>query len=141
MSDQHIILQITSHHAPACGTPPRIEEQPGQYLGYFESEFGEQMIFEFDRSSGTGRLYAGDAGWETPYEVVDGVAPELVMRSEERLWLQACWEAATGGTGCKSWSSAFSGGKRSLDKSVVLGYNRSTSDIRQKTMTETSRQR
>ena len=42
MNDQHIILQITNHHAPACGTPPRIEERPGQYLGYFESEFGEQ---------------------------------------------------------------------------------------------------
>jgi hypothetical protein len=62
MNDRSLILQITNHHAPVCGTPSWIEEQPGQYLGYFENEFGEQMIFVFDRSSGTGRLYAGDAG-------------------------------------------------------------------------------
>jgi hypothetical protein len=62
MNDRPLILQIANHHALACGTPPRIEEQRGQYLGYFENEFGEQMIFVFDRSSGTGRLYAGDAG-------------------------------------------------------------------------------
>jgi len=97
MSDGSLILQITNHHVPASGTPPRIEERPGQYLGYFENEYGEQMIFVFDRSSGTGRLYAGDAGWETPYEVIGGVAPELVMRSDESLWLRACWEAATAG--------------------------------------------
>ena len=97
MNDEHLILQIANHRAPACGTPPRIEERPGQYLGYFENEYGEQMIFAFDRDSGTGRLYAGDAGWETPYEVIGGVAPELVMQSAENLWLRACWEAATAG--------------------------------------------
>jgi SAM-dependent methyltransferase len=37
------------------------------------------MIFVFDRGSGTGLLYAGDAGWETPYEVVDGVALRSIM--------------------------------------------------------------
>jgi hypothetical protein len=81
------------------GTPPRIEERAGQYLGYFENEYGEQMIFVFDQRGGTGRLYAGDAGWETPYEVVDGVAKELILRPEEGLWLRACWEAATAGDG------------------------------------------
>ena len=97
MSNRSVILQTANHHTPACGTPPRIEEQPGQYLGYFENEFGEQMIFVFDQSTGTGLLYADDAGWETPYAVVDGVAPGLVMQSAERLWLWACWEAATAG--------------------------------------------
>lgn len=55
------------------------------------------MIFLFDQDNGTGMLYAGDAGWETPYEVVDGVAINLVMNREELLWLQACWKAATFG--------------------------------------------
>ncbi len=96
MNDEHIILQITNHHVPR-GTSPRIEERPGQYLGYFENEYSEQMIFVFDRGSGTGRLYAGDAGWETVYEVVDGVVRELILTSEEGLWLRACWEAATAG--------------------------------------------
>jgi len=53
------------------------------------------MIFVFDRGSGMGWLYAGDAGWETPYEVVDGVAQGLVLAPEEGLWLRLCWKAAT----------------------------------------------
>ena len=97
MGDRPPILQISNHHTASCGTPPRIEERAGQYLGYFENEYGEQMIFVFDWRSGTGRLYAGDAGWETPYEVVDGVAKELILTPEERLCLWACWEAATAG--------------------------------------------
>lgn len=96
MNDNPIILQIINHHTPSCGTPPQIEERPGQYLGYFENEYGEQMIFVFDRARGMGQLYSGDAGWETPYQVVDGVAINLVMNSDEALWLQACWKAATG---------------------------------------------
>ena len=91
------ILQIRNHHVASCGTPPRVEERPHQYLGYFENRYGEQMIFVFDQDSGIGRLYAGDANWEKPYEVVDGVAINLVMSPEELLWLQACWEAATFG--------------------------------------------
>lgn len=90
-----LILQIRNHHTAVCGTPPRIEERPGQYLGYFENEYGEQMIFVFDRHSKTGRLYAGDAGWETPYEVVDGIVPGLILSSTERQWLRACWREAT----------------------------------------------
>jgi hypothetical protein len=97
MSDKSPILQISNHHAASCGTPPWIEERPGQYLGYFENQYGEQMIFVFDRRSETGRLYAGDAGWETPYEVVDGTVTELVLGLEEGLWLRACWKAATAG--------------------------------------------
>jgi len=98
MNDGALILQISNHHAASCGTPPWIEERAGQYLGYFENQYGEQMIFLFDRRSGTGQLYAGDAGWETPYEVVDGIAKELILRPEEGRWLRACWEAATGET-------------------------------------------
>ena len=95
MRDKSLILQISNHHTADCGIPPQIEEQAGQYLGYFENQHGEQMIFIFDRRSGAGRLYAGDAGWETPCEVVDGVTKELILGPEEGLWLRACWEAAT----------------------------------------------
>lgn len=97
MSDRSPILQISNHHTASCGTPPQMEERVGQYLGYFENQYGEQMIFVLDRRSGTGQLYAGDAGWETPYEVVDGVAKELILTPEEALWLRACWKAATAG--------------------------------------------
>lgn len=95
MSDRSLILQIGNHHTASCGPPPRIEEREGQYLGYFENKHGEQMIFAFDRRGGTGWLYAGDAGWETPYEVVGGVVADLTLGPGkscgyepvgERLW-------------------------------------------------------
>jgi len=38
----------------------------------------------------------GDAGWDEPYRVIDGEAPELVLSLEEAVWLQICWYAATG---------------------------------------------
>lgn len=95
MDEQSLILQICNHHTAACGTPPHIKERPGQYTGYFENENGEQMIFVFDRCSGTGRLYAGDAGWETTFQVVNGQAQGLIMSSAEIQWLRACWLAAT----------------------------------------------
>jgi hypothetical protein len=122
MSDRPLLLQISNRHTTGCGTPPRIEERSDQYLGYFENGYGEQMIFVFDRGNGTGRLYAGDAGWETAYEVVGGVVKDsffeghevmeekaadltgfgkpvrsLILSPEEGLWLRACWEAATAG--------------------------------------------
>jgi hypothetical protein len=56
------------------------------------------MIFVFDRDKGTGLLYAGDAGWETSYEVMDGMVPELIKQPAEALWLRACWEVVTAGT-------------------------------------------
>jgi len=40
-------------------------------------------------------LYLGDAGWEMPHTVVDGAVPDLVLSEIERLWVRACWQAAT----------------------------------------------
>ena len=95
MNEKSPILQIYNRNTASCGTPPRVEERPEQYLGYFENEYGEQMIFLFDQDNETGRLYAGDAEWETPYEVVNGQVLELIMNPTERQWLRACWQAAT----------------------------------------------
>ncbi len=36
----------------------------------------------------------GDAGWEHPYDVVDGKVPELILGHPEQVWLRACWEAS-----------------------------------------------
>ena len=58
--------------------------------------YGEQAVSVFDRSARTGTLYLDDAGWETAHLVIHGAAPALVLREAERLWLRACWHAATG---------------------------------------------
>lgn len=90
------LFQVTNHHVPSCGEPPHIEDKKsGQYLGYFENEFGEQTIFIYDQETAQGTLYMGDAGWETPYEVHNGVVLELIMNRPELMWLRACWEAVT----------------------------------------------
>jgi hypothetical protein len=84
------LFQVRNHHSAACGTPPHIDDlRPNQYLGYFENQYGEQAVFVYDR------LYLGDAGWETSHTVVDGAVPDLVLSETERLWVRACWQAAT----------------------------------------------
>ena len=90
------LLTIRNHHTDAAGTPPLVtDEAAGQYIGYFENPFGEQWIFTYNRRSGRAVLRGGDVGWATEFEVVDGTVAGLILGAEERLWLQACWSAAT----------------------------------------------
>jgi hypothetical protein len=90
------LLSVRNHHVADCGTPPRIDDRsPSQYLGYFENQHGEQAVFVYDRDCGHAMLYLGDAGWETPYKVVEGAVPDLILSETERLWVRACWQAAT----------------------------------------------
>ena len=90
------LFQVRNHHSAACGTPPHLDELlPNQYLSYFENQYGEQVVFVYDRDSNQAVLYLGDAGWETAHVVVDGAVPDLVLFETERLWVRACWQAAT----------------------------------------------
>jgi hypothetical protein len=91
------LFQVRNHHSAACGTPPHMDDlRPNQYLGYFdENQYGEQAVFVYDRDSSQAVLYLGDAGWETPHAVIDGIVPDLVLSETERPWLRACWQAAT----------------------------------------------
>jgi hypothetical protein len=90
------LFHVRNHHSASCGTPPPIDDHsPSQYLGYFENQYGEQAVFVYDRDSSQAVLYLGDAGWESPHVVVDGGVPDLVLSETERLWLRACWQAAT----------------------------------------------
>jgi hypothetical protein len=90
------LLSVRNHHSAECGKPPRIDDRgPSQYLGYFENQHGEQAVFVYDRVASHAIVYLGDAGWDTPYGVVDGAVPDLVLSETERLWVRACWQAAT----------------------------------------------
>jgi len=62
--------------------------------GDIENQHGEQAVFIYDRGQ-RAVLHLGDAGWEMPHEVVDGAAPDLILSETERLWVRACWQAAT----------------------------------------------
>jgi len=90
------LLQVRNHHSAECGIPPHIDDRsPSQYLGYFENQYGEQAVFVHDRDSNQAVIYLGDAGWQTPHTVIDGAVPELVLSETERVWVRACWQAAT----------------------------------------------
>lgn len=95
MADE-VVFQVRNKHAASVGKPPQIDgNTKGKYHGYFENEHGEQAIFVYDRETKSGILWFGDAGWEKPYKVIDGLAPELILSEIEETWLQTCWNAAT----------------------------------------------
>ena len=91
------IFAVTNHHDASCGMTPHIDDtSENQRLYYFDSTFGDQLIFVVDRSTQEGRLYCGDADWGRVYPVIDGEAKDIVLDSVEQSWLKVCWEAATG---------------------------------------------
>ncbi len=90
-----LIFGVPNHHTPGCGTPPPVDvTATAAYRGYFENRYGEQAIFVYDDVRRHGMLYLGDAGWATPYPVVDGQVPDLLLGRDEQAWLRACWRAA-----------------------------------------------
>ncbi len=95
MSEQSI-FQVSNHHHISAGRPPHLDDTtPNQYRGYFENEYGEQAIFIYDRTTSRGKLYMGDNGWETPYEMRDGEIVGLILSPLEQSWLRLCWQAVT----------------------------------------------
>lgn len=89
------IFQVSNHHAENCGKPPHIDgDIRKRYHGYFENQFGEQMIFVYDYEVGEGTLWMGDAGWEKPHKIIEGKVPELFISQEEAIWLMNCWNTA-----------------------------------------------
>jgi hypothetical protein len=93
MSDP--LLKIRNHHTAECGDPPIVDGTADDcYVGYFENPYGEQWIFTLDRTTGKATLHGGDVGWNTEFDVLDGTVADLMLGTEERLWLQACWSAA-----------------------------------------------
>ncbi|HEY1294038.1 MAG TPA: hypothetical protein VGJ60_13245 [Chloroflexota bacterium] len=90
------LFSVRNHHSAACGRPPNIDDRgPSHYLGYFENQHGEQAVLVYDRDTRQAIVYLGDAGWDAPHVVVDGAVPDLVLSETERLWVRACWQAAT----------------------------------------------
>jgi len=91
------LLKIRNRHSAACGDPPIVNsDDPDAYVGYFENALGEQWVFTFNKKTRKAELRGGDIGWNTIHAVEDGSVGGLTLRPEEAVWLQACWDAATG---------------------------------------------
>lgn len=87
---------IENKHVESCGVPPIITNaNSNNYFSYFENEHGEQWVFEYDYSTKTGKLHGGDVGWDDVYSVFDGQVDNLILNTNEKIWLRACWFAAT----------------------------------------------
>jgi len=47
-----------------------------------------------DRKTRKATLRGGDVNWNSEHNVVDGKVADLILGSDEQLWLLACWMAA-----------------------------------------------
>jgi hypothetical protein len=90
------LFRAKNNHSPDCGVPPAINnDDRNVYVGYFQNEHGEQWIFTFkDRIGG---LRGGDTSWKPLPVMGVGGGPhvDMALNEPEKLWLEACWKAAT----------------------------------------------
>jgi hypothetical protein len=92
------VFSASNHHSSDCGNPPSInDDDRNVYVGYFQNEHGEQWIFTFDIRKRAGELRGGDTSWRPIPVMGVGGDPhvEVLLNEPEKLWLEACWKAAT----------------------------------------------
>ena len=93
------VLTIENAHVPECGPPPAIyhRAEDNLYVGYFANRYGEQWVVLIDPAAKMGVLRGGDIGWAEEVPLKDGhMGGDLILGTDERQWLDACWRAACG---------------------------------------------
>jgi len=91
--DTSLVFAAHNTHDERCGSPPRLRNtaEPGLYHGYFENRHGEQFVFVFDRSTGTGMVTGGDLGWDDPKAFTLALLDEA-LRSTRNIAAQVARE-------------------------------------------------
>lgn len=89
------VLSVPNHHYECCGKPPELVAT-GCYTAYFENDYGEQMVFQYNYKEKKGVLWHGDCGWEESFPVMAG-GTTIIISDEEREWLRLVWGVATRG--------------------------------------------
>jgi len=87
------VLTVPNYHYECCGKPPDLNTKDS-YTAYFENDYGEQIVFQYNYKTKKGMLWHGDYSWEHPVEVMGG-GTTMIMSSEEREWLGLVWKVAT----------------------------------------------
>jgi len=87
------VLTVANRHIKGCGKPPDLKAD-GAYTAYFENDYGEQLVFQYDSEQKKGTLWHGDYSWEDPVEVMAG-GTTLIISRDERFWLALVWDVAT----------------------------------------------
>lgn len=97
-SAHDVVIEILNTHQSDRGPAPGLvnAESSDAYVGYFQSFTGMQWTVQFFDNGGRGILRCGSAGWDNGLEIVNGVVPPLPsILSDVRMWLAACYLAAT----------------------------------------------
>jgi hypothetical protein len=83
--DAGLVFAAHNNHDPRCGAPPRLRttDNPGLYYGYFENRYGEEFVFTFDRTTGTGTVSGGDLGWGDPKPFTLGLLDEALRSTQD----------------------------------------------------------
>ncbi|WP_059009839.1 hypothetical protein [Streptomyces specialis] len=97
----HTFSEIESLLASLCGGVITAED----YVGYFQNEYGEELVFAQHRGEKTARLWHSDADWEM-FRVgdhsirvdgqIDGMitVADLIINRAEATWLSSCLAAS-----------------------------------------------
>ena len=83
--DAGLVFAAHNNHDERCGRPPQLRntDNLGLYYGYFENRYGEQFVFTFDRTTGTGTVSGGDPGWGDPKPFSLGLLDEALRSTED----------------------------------------------------------
>jgi hypothetical protein len=87
------VLTVPNRHYECCGKPPALQAK-ACYTAYFENDYGEQIVFQYNYKEKKGILWHGDYSWEEPVTVMGG-GTTMIMSHEERTWLRLVWDVAT----------------------------------------------
>lgn len=91
------LLRIRNKHLLECGDPPIVNnDDPRLYVGYFETQLGEQWIYTFHRETRESMLYGGDLGWDVALRLHLGELEGVILEPELQQWSGLCWESASG---------------------------------------------
>lgn len=66
-----------------------------KFQSNFRNQYGEEWIFEYDQETGDALIKGSDVDWQA-YEVIEGVAYNLILSDEEKQWLLSAWEEVVG---------------------------------------------
>ncbi len=89
------VVIVQNRHIESCGEPPELEAGGSNcYTGYYESQSGDQLVFQYNRSVERGFLWLGDYSWEKPQRVIGGEVT-LILGQDEKAWLESVWKVAT----------------------------------------------
>jgi hypothetical protein len=93
------VVAVENTHPPTSGLPPNIARSRNQqiYVGFFESQQGDQFTVEIDRQTKKGVVRTGKTHWSNEVEIRENrLQSDVLVQVEEFVWLTACWAAATG---------------------------------------------